>query len=351
LASIRPIHSVTRFASNKHDAARSWRKRGAMLMALPDDIEPSIRAALGELAEQGLITPDPAIVGIDKARRVNEAYFGYIAEPMSDIARTVRVSFAGIGGMIDLKLVFPSSEPANTALLYFHGGGFAFASLHTHERLMRQLAVACRAVVVGVEYRRTPEHPYPAALQDALAAWNWLIAGGEGRFGKLAIGLVGDSAGANLALALAMILRDSGARQADALGLIYGMYDRDMRSASHARYGDGRYGLSAARLEWFWNQYLSQPQDVTDPLAVPALGDVSGLPPVAAFIAERDCLADDTHALVVKLAANDVPHSLDVFAGFTHGAIQLGALAPICDDALDLIGKRMAALLDATRSA
>jgi acetyl esterase/lipase len=86
------------------------------------------------------------------------------------------------------------------------------------------------------------------------------------------------------------------------------------------------------------------PEHAANPLAVPALGDVAGLPPVAAFIAERDCLADDTRALVEKLKVAGVKHSLDVFAGFTHGAIQLGALAPICDDALDLIGRRVAAL-------
>jgi acetyl esterase len=149
-------------------------------MDLPDDIEPSIRAALMELASRGLVTPDPAQVGIVAARRVNEAYFGYIAEPMPEIARTVRVSIVGETGPLDLKLVFPDATASGTAILYFHGGGFAFASLHTHERLMRRLARASGAVVVGVEYRRTPEHAYPAALLDAQAAWHWLIAGGRG---------------------------------------------------------------------------------------------------------------------------------------------------------------------------
>jgi acetyl esterase len=143
-----------------------------------------------------------------------------------------------------------------------------------------------------------------------------------------------------------MRLRDQGGQQADALGLIYGMYDRAMQSATHMRYGDGRYGLSSARLEWFWSHYLSKAADATDPLAVPALGRVDGLPPVAAFIAERDCLADDTRALAAKLGGAGVPHSLDVLEGFTHGAIQLGALAPVCDGALDLIGQRVAGLLD-----
>jgi acetyl esterase len=270
---------------------------------------------------------------------------------MPPVARLERLSIKGDGGLIELKLVSTEAGAPKGAILYLHGGGFAFASLHTHERLMRRLARASGLMVVGVEYRRTPEHPYPAALDDALAAFRWLGAGGDGRFPPgLRTALVGDSAGANLALALAMKLRDgigsgSGGRQPDALGLIYGMYDRDMRSASHARYGDGRYGLSTARLEWFWTQYLSRAEDAADPHAVPALGDVAGLPPVAAFIAERDCLADDTRALVARLEAAGVNHSLDVFEGFTHGAIQLGALAPICDDALDLIGRRVAALV------
>jgi acetyl esterase len=317
------------------------------LSQLPDDIEPSIRAALEELATRGLVTPDPAVVGIEKARRVNEAYFGYIAEPMEDAWRVwsgeVPVS---LEKDIVVKVVGAElAEVSRHVIVYFHGGGFAFASIHTHERLLRRLSAAAQAAVVAVEYRRTPEHPYPAALEDAESVWNWVRAHFTDEELGMEYSFVGDSAGANLALALAMKLRDEGSPQPDALGLIYGMYDRDMRSNSHARYGDGRYGLSTARLDWFWNQYLSRAKDASDPYAVPALGDVTGLPPVAAFIAERDCLADDTRALVGKLKAAGVPHSLDLFEGFTHGAIQLGALAPVCDEALDLIGRRVAALM------
>ena len=246
---------------------------------------------------------------------------------------------------VELKLVFPDAGQPRAALLYFHGGGFAYASLHTHERLMRRLALASGAVVVGVDYRRTPEHPYPAALNDALAAWQWLRAGGDGRFGGIPMGAAGDSAGANLALALAIRLRGAGENMPDTLGLAYGMYDRVMNSGSHERYGDGRYGLSTARLEWFWNQYLARDVHAVDPCAVPALADVSGLPPVVAFIAERDCLADDTYALVKMLEAAGVAHSVDIFENMTHGAIQLGALVPAADAALDLIGKRLAARL------
>jgi acetyl esterase len=313
--------------------------------ALPDDIEPGLRAALARLSQLGLVTPDPALVGIAEARRVNEAYFGYLSEPMPDAALVEEITIASPAGRLALKLVFPDAGQPRGVVAYFHGGGFAFASIHTHERLMRRLALASGCVVAGVDYRRTPEHAYPAALEDAEAAWSWLRGGGNGRFGPAAMAACGDSAGANLALALTLRLRDAGQPLPDALALAYGMYDRTMTSASHRRYGDGRYGLSSARLEWFWNQYLARDAHAVDPRAVPALADVTGLPPVAAFVAERDCLADDTHALVGKLKIAGVPHSLDVFRDMTHGSLQLGALVPASEAALDLIGTRLAALL------
>lgn len=315
------------------------------MAALAEDIDPGIRQALEHLAGLGLVTPDPVIAGIEAARRLNEAYFGYLAEPMPAVARVELLAIEGPGGPLDVKIVTPDDAPARAALLYFHGGGYAFASLHTHERLMRVLARAAGASVIGLDYRRTPEHPYPAALEDARAAWRWLTHGGDGRFGSIPRGVFGDSAGAHLALTLALRLRDAGESPPDALALAYGMYDRTLSSASHARYGDGSYGLSTARMGWFWRQLLSRPEDAHDPFAVPALAEAAGLPPVAAFIAERDCLADDTRALVTQLATAGVPHSVDVFPGMPHAFLHLGALAPAADAALGLIGRRLQALL------
>ncbi len=313
--------------------------------AMPDDIDPPLAAVLAHLASMGMVTPDPVIVGIEAARRVNEAYFGYIAEPMPPVHKVERLAIAGGSGHLDLKLIWPQDGLAESALVYFHGGGYAFATLHTHERLMRQLALSSGAVVIGVEYRRTPEHPFPAALEDAVAAWRWLLAGGDGRFGDIGRGVFGDSAGAHLALALALKLRDLGLRLPDALGLAYGMYDASGTSASHARHGDGRYGLSTAKMTWFWDQLLPDAADRNNPLVMPLKADLRGLPPMAVFIAEKDCLADDSRALVARLSSASMRHSLDVFHGMTHGFIQLGALLPAADAALGLIGQRLAHLL------
>lgn len=312
---------------------------------LPGDIDPALRAALARLAELGLVTPDPATVGIEAARRINEAYFGFISEPMPPVASVESLAVAGPGGPIGLMIVRPDKAAPGSAILYFHGGGYAFASLHTHERLMRVLALASGAQVIGVDYRRTPEHPYPAALEDALIAWRWFASGGDGRFGAIPAAFFGDSAGAHLALTAALRLRDGGERMPDALALAYGMYEPEPTSPSHARYGDGSYGLSTARMNWFWSQLLRRADDAADPYAVPARADPARLPPVAAFIAERDCLADDTRAFVGKLPAAGVPHSLDLFADMTHGFLQLGALVPAADAALGLIGGRIAELL------
>jgi acetyl esterase len=312
---------------------------------MPDDIDPQLAAVLAHLAQMGMVTPDPSLVGIEAARRVNEAYFGYIAEPMPPVHKVERLAIAGSSGPLDLKIVWPQDGLAESALLYFHGGGYAFATLHTHERLMRQLVLASGAVVIGVEYRRTPEHPFPAALEDAVAAWRWLLAGGEGRFGDIGRGVFGDSAGAHLALTLALKLRELGLHQPDVLGLAYGMYDASGTSASHARHGDGRYGLSTAKMAWFWDKLVPNPADRSNPMIMPLLADLHGLPPMAVFIAEKDCLADDSQALVARLEAANMRHSLDVFAGMIHGFIQLGALLPAADAALALIGQRLAQVL------
>jgi acetyl esterase len=205
------------------------------------------------------------------------------------------------------------------------------------------LALAAGMPVLGIDYRRTPEHPYPAARDDALAVWRFVRAGGLG-FVPSRIGVVGDSAGGTLTMALTAALREAGDRLPDALGLIYPMMETRTDSPSHQRFGDGRYGLSSARVSWFWNAYL-RAQDATDPVAVPALIDVTGFPPSAIFLAGCDCLVCDGEALKARFDSAGVPATLQRWPGVTHGFVQLGAVYPPADAALGEVGTTMAKLL------
>jgi acetyl esterase len=309
-------------------------------MAMPSDLDPALASVLQDIADRGLVPPDPATNPLPLARRINEAYFGYIAEPRPEVGlvESFRVN------SVPVKIVWPQGRVTSGAvLIYCHGGGFTFASMHTHERLMRVLALAAGMPVIGIDYRRTPEHPFPAARDDALAVWHFVTGGGLG-FNPPKIGVVGDSAGGTLAMALTASLRDAGSRLPDALGLIYPMMDTRTDSASHRRFGDGRYGLSSARTTWFWNAYL-RPGDRADPMAVPALIDVTGFPPAAIFLAGCDCLVSDGDELKDRFDAAGVRASLRRWPGVTHGFVQLGAVYPPADAALGDVGREMVALL------
>lgn len=317
---------------------------------MPDDIDPPLAQALAGLVASGLVQPDPALVPLGTARRMNEAVLGLYAEPRPDVDRVEQFGVQGPHGLVQVKVIWPTPARAvgGPVLLYCHGGGFTFASMHTHERAMRVMALGAGVPVVGIEYRRTPEHPYPAALDDARAVYDWLRAGGLS--GGLAggdpkIAVFGDSAGGTLAFALVRALLDAGLRAPDAAGLIYPMMNTATNSASHARFGDGRHGLSSARVMWFWDQYLGKPLDRSDAVAVPALASVAGFPPTALFYAQCDCLADDTLALAAKLGQAGVAHTLHRFDRATHGFLAMGNLYPPADAALQLIARQTADLI------
>ncbi len=313
---------------------------------MPDDIDPPLAQALAGLVASGLIQPDPALVSLATARRMNEAVLGSYAEPRPDVDRTEQFGVPGINGNVQVKVIWPTAArpTGGPVLLYCHGGGFSFASMHTHERAMRVMALAAGVPIVGIDYRRTPEHPYPAALEDARAVYDWLRAGGLAG-GDPKIAVFGDSAGGTLAFALVRSLLDAGRRAPDAAGLIYPMMNTATDSASHARYGDGRYGLSSARVTWFWDQYLRRPADRADAVAVPALASTAGFPPTALFYAQCDCLVDDTLALAAKLKQSGVPHTLHPFERATHGFLAMGNLYPPADAALQLIARQTADLI------
>ncbi len=290
-------------------------------------------AKIAEISRLAGIAPaDPLILPLEQARIQARAYQSVWNTPLPEIGAvaTAQVT-APRGNTVSLRIHYPDHRRDSVpALLYFHGGGFALNGVDTHERLMRLLALRSSAAVVGVGYSLAPELRFPGQLEEALAALTWLRRAGHqyGLDGE-AVAVGGDSAGANLALALTLTLRNAG-QPLPRLGLLlYGMFSADLTSPSHLAYGGGAFGLPTARVDWFWDQYLSDPRQRDHPLAAPLLADLAGLPPQLVIGAGLDCLLDDSLNLARRLEQADVEHTLSVYDGVPHSFMQMSAhLAP-----------------------
>jgi acetyl esterase len=211
----------------------------------------------------------------------------------------------------------PTGSPPQAAV-FFHGGGWVLGGLDSHDTLCRELAAQAGAVLVAVDYRLAPEHPYPAGLDDCAAATRWVAAhaaelGADGS--RLAV--VGDSAGASLAAGVAMLARDDGDVAVTLQVLAYPALDPAMDTASYKQNADDPF-LSRSEMETYWSYYLGD--SAPDRLAAPALAPgLAGLPPAYVMVAGRDVLRDEGAAYAERLAAAGVPVRLRRFDYMVHG--------------------------------
>jgi acetyl esterase/lipase len=200
---------------------------------------------------------------------------------------------------------------------------------------MARLADKSGCNVVGIEYGLAPEQPFPQGLNDCTWAWRWLRAN-AGRRAKDPWFVAGDSAGANLALAMMLDLRHAGEPLPDAALLFYGVYGADHDTASHRLVGDGRFGLSSAKMAWYRAHYLASGGHADDPRVSPLrAGSLHGLPPTLVTAAELDPLHDDSVALAAHLAEAGVDHRFIRYPGLHHGFMQMAGLLAEADRAYD----------------
>jgi len=236
----------------------------------------------------------------------------------------------------------PSAASRLPALVYLHGGGWVFFSIDTHDRLMRELAARAGRTVIGVDYARAPEARYPVALEQAVAAFRWArSSAAELGIDADRIALGGDSAGANLALAAALMLRDAGTPP-DALLLNYGVFGDDDSTASYGRFDGPSYNLGRDEMRGFWDRYLGRPRPVDDPLAVPLKAALAGLPRCCLVVPECDVLRDDSLALATRLRAARVEVDLQRHPGAVHSFLEAVSFGPTAERALAQCGAWLA---------
>ncbi|MBI3857758.1 MAG: alpha/beta hydrolase [Planctomycetes bacterium] len=241
-------------------------------------------------------------------------------------------------GGLRLRLYRPKGEGPFPICLYFHGGGWVVGDLESHDHVCRSLARRGNTVVVNVDYRLAPETKFPGALDDCLAALRWTQAHAADLEGDAArISVAGDSAGAHLAAGLALRVRDEGGPRISSQLLIYPVTDRDFDTSSYREFATG-YGLTRANMQWFWDCYLRDEADASNPWNVPLRAkELRGLPPAWVLTAEYDVLRDEGEAYAKRLHEAGVPVRCVRFLGLNHGFIRMAAVYPQADLALTLL--------------
>lgn len=284
-----------------------------------------MQALFDWLTELDKDLPDLATLPITEARAIRARQAERTNADLPAVANVTRLALPGLAGSpaIACDLIEPlGSVPG--CITYLHGGGWVHGNLASHARLARMLAITTGTRVLYVDYRLAPENPYPAGLDDTVAAWRWSVAESarNNTFqGKLAI--AGDSAGANLALASMLHEMQSDRRIPDLALLFYGVYSADLDSPSYQRFAKG-YGLTRAAMAGLWDMYApaSLRRDaLLSPIEASAAA-LARLPPLYLCAAGLDPLLFDTIGLADRLDAAGATYELNIHDGVQHAFLQ-----------------------------
>ncbi len=295
-------------------------------------LHPQCRAALDALAAarpRALEEQTP-----EEARAARAAALPAVMEMAGPAETVFRVEDCAFGN-VPARLYRPSAEANLPVLVYFHGGGWVLGDLDTVDRPCRALANRSGCAVVSVAYRLAPEHRFPAAVDDALAATGDIARRArELGFDAGRIGVGGDSAGANLAAAVTLRSRDAGWPPIAFQLLIYPVVDYDDNRPSLNEYSDGHL-LTRSGLEWFWGHYVANAEQGRHVWASPLNAELAGLPPAFVITAECDPLRDQGEAYASKLKAAGVAVGVKSYPGAIHAFFQMGGVIDAGREAVD----------------
>jgi acetyl esterase len=247
------------------------------------------------------------------------------------VARTQDISISLDGRNLDARLYVPEGAGERPALtLYYHGGGWVIGTIETHDATCRVIAQTSGTAVLSVAYRLAPEHRYPVAAEDSFDALVWASANAESLgIDATRLAVAGDSAGGNLAAAVAIMARDRGGPALRHQLLIYPVTDQNYSLPSYAENGDGSYYLSTDGMRWFWDHYLGERASDDAPMAaVLRNADLSNLPSATVITAEYDPLRDEGMAYAEKLKAAGVAVDAATAPGMIHGFFSMFEAVP-----------------------
>jgi acetyl esterase/lipase len=294
---------------------------------LPRVLHPEIQPILDEMnAAPG---PPAHEVPVSEARAAHAAETVWLCGDPEPVAEVRNVAVPGPGGDVPVRIYVP--EDPHGVVAYIHGGGWMMGVLDSYDAALSALANAAGATVASIDYRLAPEHRFPAAVDDSLAAVRWIAA----EFAGEPLAIAGDSAGGNLAAVVAR--RTRGELPLRLQVLIYPVTDAAVNTPSYREFSDD-HGLSAASMRRFWNLYLDG-SDGNDPDASPLRAtDLAGLPPAYVLTAEEDVLRDEGEAYALALREAGVPVELVRWPGTIHGFFRWLAVAAPAREAVVAVG-------------
>jgi acetyl esterase/lipase len=291
--------------------------------------KPVLEPAAQEFAEATAHPPFLFDLGPEKGREtVDGVQSGEIGKPDVDIIDTAVPG--GPSGPVPIRILRPPNSPGPLpVIVYIHGAGWVFGNAHTHDRLIRELAVGANAAVVFPHYSLAPEAKYPTAIEESYAVARWVAQhGAEENLDPTRIAIVGDSVGGNMSAALTLLAKQRGDVTFVQQVLFYPVTDASFDTDSYHQFAEG-YFLRRDAMQWFWDQYTidtAQRAEITASPLRASIDELAGLPPALVITGEADVLRDEGEAYANKLRAAGVPVTAVRYQGIIHDFVMLNAL-------------------------
>ncbi|MFF0223401.1 alpha/beta hydrolase [Streptomyces sp. NPDC004629] len=292
-------------------------------------VEPVLEPAAAAFAEATANPPYLFDLPPAEGRKaVDEVQSGEIDKPAVDEEWTTVTG--GPTGSVRVRIVRPAGATGTLpVILYIHGAGWVFGNAHTHDRLVRELAVGARAAVVFPEYDLSPEARYPVAIEQNFTVARWIVEQGAGKgLDGTRLAVAGDSVGGNMTAALTLMAKERGGIPLVQQVLFYPVTDANFDTGSYHRFATG-YFLRRDGMQWFWDQYTTDETERAQITASPLRAtteQLQGLPPALVITGEADVLRDEGEAYANKLREAGVPVTAVRFQGIIHDFVMLNAL-------------------------
>ncbi len=305
-----------------------------------DEIDPQARAAV---ERQSRFSIPHSRRGLKLARLLGRAIVWFQNRDAPSVGATVDRTIPGPGGDRDARLYLPDADGSFPTIVFFHGGGFVFGSIGSHDWLCRHLTRESGCAVLSVDYRLAPEHPFPAAVEDAYAAVEWAAANPDAVRGDGQVAVAGDSAGGNLAAVAALMAAEREGPQIAYQALVYpavGVREDQSSVREHAG-----IVLSEADMEWFEGCYYGNEIHRRNAYADPIhAADLSGVAPATVVTAGFDPLRDGGKTYAERLVRDGVPTRCENYDDMVHGFVTMrdvdrarDAIADVADDLADAL--------------